>query len=71
MSYSGHVAPTTVARISPTGYYCASADTSGTGKLINYLVRDRMADYFIVRVWDLVGEDQILKSEVKVIAGKL
>ncbi|PBK89805.1 WD40 repeat-like protein [Armillaria gallica] len=43
---------TTVARISPSGYYCASADAVGT-----------------VRVWDTVGEDQILKGEYKVISG--
>ncbi|KAI0002600.1 WD40 repeat-like protein [Russula compacta] len=54
ISYTGHVQNTTVARISPTGYYCASADTSGT-----------------VRVWDTVGEDQVLKGEFKVISGKI
>ncbi|KAF8483465.1 WD40 repeat-like protein [Russula ochroleuca] len=30
ITYNGHVQSTTVARVSPTGYYCASADTSGT-----------------------------------------
>lgn len=30
-AYSGHVQNTTVARISPSGYYCASADITGTG----------------------------------------
>ncbi|KZV85264.1 WD40 repeat-like protein [Exidia glandulosa HHB12029] len=30
ITYSGHVQPATVARISPSGYYCASADASGT-----------------------------------------
>ncbi|PFH50619.1 hypothetical protein AMATHDRAFT_60749 [Amanita thiersii Skay4041] len=30
LAYSEHDHPTTVARISPSGYYCASADTSGT-----------------------------------------
>ncbi|KIM91564.1 hypothetical protein PILCRDRAFT_810844 [Piloderma croceum F 1598] len=54
VTYSGHVHNTTVARISPSGYYCASADASGT-----------------VRVWDTVGEDQILKGEYKVISGKI
>jgi len=54
ITYSGHVQNTTVARVSPTGYYCASADASGT-----------------VRVWDLVGEDQALKGEFKVISGKI
>ncbi|KAI0084155.1 WD40-repeat-containing domain protein [Irpex rosettiformis] len=51
---SGHVQSATVARISPTGYYCASADASGT-----------------VRIWDLVGEDQTVKSEYKVISGRI
>lgn len=54
LAYSQHTQPTTVARISPTGYYCASADQAGN-----------------VRVWDLVGDEQIIKSEVKVIAGRI
>lgn len=54
ITYSGHVQNTTVARVSPTGYYCASADTTGN-----------------VRIWDLVGEDQVLKGEYKVITGKI
>ncbi|KAI9438566.1 WD40 repeat-like protein [Lactarius indigo] len=54
VSYSGHVQNTTVARISPTGYYCASADSFGT-----------------VRIWDIVGEDQTLKGEYKVLSGKI
>ncbi|KAJ7064698.1 WD40-repeat-containing domain protein [Mycena amicta] len=53
-AYVGHVQNTTVARISPTGYYCASADVFGT-----------------VRVWDTVGEDQVLKGEYKVISGRI
>ncbi|KAF7325637.1 WD40 repeat-like protein [Mycena kentingensis (nom. inval.)] len=53
-AYVGHVQNTTVARMSPTGYYCASADASGT-----------------VRVWDTVGEDQVLKGEYKVISGRI
>ncbi|PWN53481.1 putative actin interacting protein 1 [Violaceomyces palustris] len=53
-TYSQHSQPATVARISPSGYYVASADVSGT-----------------VRVWDIAGTDQILKNEVKVIAGKI
>ncbi|KAI0346150.1 WD40 repeat-like protein [Trametopsis cervina] len=51
---SGHVKNTTVARISPTGFYCASADIGGT-----------------VRVWDIAGEDQILKGEYKVLSGRI
>ena len=54
LAYSQHTQPTTVARISPTGYYCASADSVGN-----------------VRVWDLVGDEQIIKNEVKVIAGRI
>ncbi|KIY47510.1 WD40 repeat-like protein [Fistulina hepatica ATCC 64428] len=53
-AYTGHVHPTTVARISPSGYYCASADSVGN-----------------VRVWDIVGEDQALKGEYKVISGRI
>ncbi|KAI0763094.1 WD40 repeat-like protein [Trametes elegans] len=53
-AYAGHVQPTTVARIAPSGYYCASADTSGT-----------------VRIWDTLGEEQILKAEYKVIGGRI
>ncbi|KAJ1017998.1 hypothetical protein NDA13_006606 [Ustilago tritici] len=54
LAYSQHTQPTTVARISPAGYYCASADQAGN-----------------VRVWDLVGDEQIIKSQVKVIAGRI
>ncbi|KAJ7634661.1 WD40-repeat-containing domain protein [Roridomyces roridus] len=53
-AYTGHVQNTTAARISPSGYYCASADAMGT-----------------VRVWDTVGEDQVLKGEYKVISGRI
>ena len=31
--YSGHIQNATVARISPSGYYCASADITGKGEL--------------------------------------
>ncbi|KAF9077415.1 WD40-repeat-containing domain protein [Rhodocollybia butyracea] len=54
VAYAGHIQNATVARISPTGYYCASGDAGGT-----------------VRVWDIVGEDHILKGEYKVISGKI
>ncbi|KAJ6558029.1 WD40 repeat-like protein [Mycena capillaripes] len=53
-AYTGHVQNTTVARISPSGYYCASADATGT-----------------VRVWDTVGDEQILKGEYRVFAGRI
>ncbi|KAH7925452.1 WD40 repeat-like protein, partial [Leucogyrophana mollusca] len=52
--FSGHAQNTTVARISPSGYYCASADITGA-----------------VKVWDTVGEDQIIKGEYKVISGRI
>lgn len=34
LAYSQHTQPTTVARISPTGYYCASADQAGDRKSV-------------------------------------
>ncbi|TDL25119.1 WD40 repeat-like protein [Rickenella mellea] len=52
--YSGHVRNVSVARFSPTGYYCASADVQGT-----------------VRIWDTIGEENILKGEYKTISGKI
>ncbi|KAG8768763.1 WD40 repeat-like protein, partial [Serendipita sp. 397] len=52
--YTAHTQPTTVARISPSGYYCASADSVGN-----------------VRIWDIVGEENILKLEAKPFAGKI
>lgn len=33
-AYLGHVQPATVARIAPSGYYCASADVTGTGAIL-------------------------------------
>ncbi|KAG8782909.1 WD40 repeat-like protein [Ceratobasidium sp. 428] len=54
VTYSQHVQPATVARISPTGYYCASGDAAGN-----------------VRVWDIAGTDQVLKSETRAISGKI
>ncbi|KAJ7468007.1 WD40-repeat-containing domain protein [Mycena latifolia] len=53
-SVHGPCPNTTVARLSPSGYYCASADAQGT-----------------VRVWDTVGEDQVLKGEYRVFAGRI
>ncbi|KAF8652390.1 hypothetical protein AX16_004418 [Volvariella volvacea WC 439] len=53
-TFSGHVQNATVARISPTGYYCASADVVGN-----------------VKIWDIVGEDQTIKGEYKVISGRV
>ncbi|EPQ52202.1 WD40 repeat-like protein [Gloeophyllum trabeum ATCC 11539] len=53
-AYAGHTQNATVARLSPSGYYCASGDVSGT-----------------VRVWDIVGEENSLKGEYKVISGRI
>lgn len=52
--YTGHTQYTSVARISPSGYYCASGDIAGN-----------------VRVWDIVGEENVLKIEKKVFAGSI
>ncbi|KAJ8454420.1 hypothetical protein ONZ45_g19315 [Pleurotus djamor] len=54
IAYSQHIKDPTAARLSPSGYYCASADISGT-----------------VRVWDTVGDEQILKGEYKVLGGRV
>ena len=52
--YAEHAYPVTVARISPSGYYMASADASGR-----------------VRVWDLAGDEQMLKLEVQALGGRI
>ncbi|KAJ3475494.1 hypothetical protein NLI96_g11802 [Meripilus lineatus] len=54
IAYSGHIQNATVARISPSGYYCASGDSAGN-----------------IRVWDTVGEEQVLKAEYRVISGRV
>jgi len=41
ITYSGHVQNTTVARVSPTGYYCASADASGTVRVWGLVGEDQ------------------------------
>ncbi|KAI0300144.1 WD40 repeat-like protein [Multifurca ochricompacta] len=41
LSYSGHLQNATVARVSPTGYYCASADTSGTVRVWDTVGEDQ------------------------------
>ena len=72
--YSGHVQNTSIAWISPSGYYCASADLVGTGmstprirESVSYII------YQIVRImiWDSVGQDQTLKGEYKFISGRM
>lgn len=70
-SYSGHVQNATVARISPSGYYCASGDVSGTGKHVRRAMSSFELSFLLVRIWDIVGEDQTLKGEYKVISGAM
>ncbi|KAG5513737.1 hypothetical protein PMAC_000775 [Pneumocystis sp. 'macacae'] len=54
IQYRGHLAQTTVAKFSPSGYYVASGDSQGN-----------------VRVWDCVGEENVLKLETRVISGRI
>ncbi|EKM58056.1 uncharacterized protein PHACADRAFT_252038 [Phanerochaete carnosa HHB-10118-sp] len=55
ISYAGHVQNATVARISPTGYYCASGDAGGTVKIWDLVGEDR----------SLKGEYKIIAGRVK------
>ncbi|TFY78699.1 hypothetical protein EWM64_g5314 [Hericium alpestre] len=41
VAYTGHVQNTTVARISPTGYYCASADVAGNVRVWDTVGEDQ------------------------------
>ncbi|KIY48073.1 WD40 repeat-like protein [Fistulina hepatica ATCC 64428] len=72
-AYTGHVHPTTVVRILPSGYDCASADSVGNGA--DFLTQLELfsddTNDGAVRVWDIVGEDQALKGEYKVISGRI
>lgn len=52
--YSQHPKPVSVAKISPSGAYVASADISG-----------------LVRIWDILGSDQILKAEYRPFSGEI
>ncbi|KAI0631116.1 WD40 repeat-like protein [Trametes polyzona] len=47
---AGHVQPATVARIAPSGYYCASADVSGTVRIWDTLGEDQTlkAEYKVI-----------------------
>lgn len=60
----------TAARIAPSGFYCASGDATGTGECAS-LLGDVKSDGAQVRIWDTVGEEQTLKAEYKVLAGKM
>ena len=62
-----------MARISPSGYYCASADVTGKGRCfkVGYLAQLLTFDLIVVNIWDVVGEEQIVKGEYKVISGRV
>ena len=62
-----------MARISPSGYYCASADVAGKGRCfkVDYLAQLLTFDLVVVNIWDVVGEEQIVKGEYKVISGRV
>ncbi|KAJ9109724.1 hypothetical protein QFC19_001954 [Naganishia cerealis] len=76
VTYSQHTHTTTVARISPSGYYCASADVAGNGKhilsclcsIIMYLKSSLVPT---VRIWDIAGSDQVLKLAVRPLGGRV
>ncbi|KAF8587064.1 WD40 repeat-like protein [Ramaria rubella] len=55
--YSGHIQPTTVARISPSGYYAASADSQGNVRIWDTVGADQVlkAEYKVLggRINDL------------------
>ncbi|TRM63711.1 WD40-repeat-containing domain protein [Schizophyllum amplum] len=53
-AYAGHVQNTTVARISPSGYYCASADVTGTVRVWDTVGEDR----------SLKGEYKVISGRV-------
>ncbi|KAI0716528.1 WD40 repeat-like protein [Earliella scabrosa] len=55
VAYSGHVHNATVARIAPSGYYCASADTSGTVRIWDTVGEDQT----------LKGEYKVITGRVK------
>ncbi|TFK88146.1 WD40 repeat-like protein [Polyporus arcularius HHB13444] len=55
VAYSGHVHNTTVARIAPSGYYCASADASGTVRIWDTVGEDQT----------LKGEYKVITGRVK------
>lgn len=59
---------TTVAKFSPSGYWVASG---GTAHLVESQVVDLLDVTGSVRVWDAVGADMNLKTETKVISGRI
>ncbi|KAI0266522.1 WD40 repeat-like protein [Gloeopeniophorella convolvens] len=58
VSYVGHVQNTTVARISPTGYYCASADALGTVRIWDTVGEDQT----------LKGEYKVISGKINDLA---
>lgn len=66
-----------MARISPSGYYCASADVTGKGRYNRVESKETTPslsvdlDLLVVNIWDVVGEEQIVKGEYKVISGRV
>lgn len=71
---------TTVAKYSPSGYYIASGGTHYHSHYDYYYYYYYFIDSIIlllldvqgnVRIWDATQEEQILKNEVKVIAGRI
>ncbi|EMD35482.1 hypothetical protein CERSUDRAFT_116228 [Gelatoporia subvermispora B] len=58
VSYSGHVYNATVARISPSGYYCASADMNGTVRIWDTVGEDQ----------SLKGEFKVLPGKIQDLA---
>jgi len=71
--YTVHIHPTTVARFSPTDYYYASGDTRVTVRRLGATTSTLDCSASItgtenprsVRVWDPVGDENILKHETK------
>ncbi|KAF5379228.1 hypothetical protein D9615_005866 [Tricholomella constricta] len=61
-TYSGHVHNATVARFSPSGYYCASADTSGTVRVWDTVGEDQTlkGEYKVIsgRINDLAWDGE-------------
>ena len=65
-----------MARIAPSGYYCASADVAGNSAFLLSLcpqsrANDLIVSRILVRVWDTAGDEQILKAEYKIISGRM
>ncbi|KAG8933865.1 WD40 repeat-like protein [Tulasnella sp. 418] len=64
LAYTGHAHPVTVARVSPSGYYCASADSQGNVKIWD-------TSYLTSAFPPTSSEPPILKAEYKTLSGKI